>query len=677
MYSDGSNSDGSSDQEDAGRDKKALKRSGGKSTEKKKKHDKHKKHKKSKKHKKHRHHSDDDSEGKSDDESVSTENRKRPQQPSPERYTGKEAKGDRGLQRGRDPPQEHPRQDREERLLKLDGPSSRWDSPGVGEGRQVHTGANHDHSKSQRTRPQMEGRDDNSHRHDERYQRESNRRRSPPVARSRSRSNDHPRDRVEPRERRRYTDGDNRRGGEGGAPHHTGPVRHEEHYRGNKNGREHRAASPTYQHNATRFDEGRRGLNRRNDNFGEYNTGSGSRRAQEHSGGGDDGRQRRYPSPNQSYRGQQQQQRGRERPYPGDERDERQHRGDNRNEFRNQRANREPHAEENRDRRGPAPDDRNRRERNEDRERERGREATKGDSRPVEVKVERTSSSPTNARGRAHSHNTVGNQSEPGSSGNRRGRERSPMGRGPRRPPFRPEQENEEEQFEWGGGRREADSNRPQTRQPHVPRMIKAEELAVKKEEPGSDSEPAEPPKQKPNFALSGKLTEETNKVNGTVIAYAEPPGARKPKRRWRLYPFKGEQTLPTLYIHRQSCYLIGRDRKVCDLPVDHPSCSKQHAVLQYRLVPYQKDDGSTSQRVRPYIIDLESANGTFVNNKKIEPKRYVELLEKDVLKFGFSSREYVLLHENSKEDNEDDDGYEVSPTSKPFAGANSNVGPN
>lgn len=55
-------------------------------------------------------------------------------------------------------------------------------------------------------------------------------------------------------------------------------------------------------------------------------------------------------------------------------------------------------------------------------------------------------------------------------------------------------------------------------------------------------------------------------------------------------------------------------------------------------------------------MIDLESANGTFINNKKIDPKKFVELLEKDVIKFGFSSREYVLLHENSKDEIQDDD---------------------
>uniref|UniRef100_A0A182MU13 FHA domain-containing protein n=1 Tax=Anopheles culicifacies TaxID=139723 RepID=A0A182MU13_9DIPT len=214
---------------------------------------------------------------------------------------------------------------------------------------------------------------------------------------------------------------------------------------------------------------------------------------------------------------------------------------------------------------------------------------------------------------------------------------------------------DEEAQHTWG------------KRADHRSKPIKAENENGKQKGESATSDKADSPveKEKPNFGLSGKLTEETNKVNGIVITYSEPPGARKPKRRWRLYPFKGEQALPTLYIHRQSCYLIGRERRICDLPVDHPSCSKQHAVLQYRLVPYERSDGSKSQCVRPYIIDLESANGTFVNNKKIEAKRYLELREKDVLKFGFSSREYVLLHENSKEDNEEDEGYDASPVAK------------
>jgi smad nuclear-interacting protein 1 len=162
-----------------------------------------------------------------------------------------------------------------------------------------------------------------------------------------------------------------------------------------------------------------------------------------------------------------------------------------------------------------------------------------------------------------------------------------------------------------------------------------------------SEEEKTAVEKEKPNFELSGKLTEDTNTFRGVVIKYNEPAEARKPKRRWRLYGFKGDESLPMLPIHRQSAYLLGRDRRIADIPVDHPSCSKQHAVLQYRLTDYIRPDGSNGRKVRPYIIDLGSANGTFVNNQRIEAQRYVELFEQDLLKFGFSTHEFVLLHEN------------------------------
>jgi smad nuclear-interacting protein 1 len=171
----------------------------------------------------------------------------------------------------------------------------------------------------------------------------------------------------------------------------------------------------------------------------------------------------------------------------------------------------------------------------------------------------------------------------------------------------------------------------------------------IKKEEPGEGEEAKE--KEGINLGLSGALTKDVNTFNGIVIKYSEPPEARVPKRRWRFYQFKGDEVMPTLHIHRQSAYLIGRDRKVCDIPVDHPSCSKQHAAFQYRLISKKKQDGTEGNRVLPYIIDLGSSNGTFLNNNRIEPQRYYELKEKDVIKFGYSTREYVLLHENSEDE--------------------------
>jgi hypothetical protein len=34
-------------------------------------------------------------------------------------------------------------------------------------------------------------------------------------------------------------------------------------------------------------------------------------------------------------------------------------------------------------------------------------------------------------------------------------------------------------------------------------------------------------------------------------------------------------------------------------------------------------------RKVQLYVMDLNSANGTFVNNTRIEPQKYVQVLEK------------------------------------------------
>ncbi|KRY76962.1 Smad nuclear interacting protein 1, partial [Trichinella pseudospiralis] len=172
------------------------------------------------------------------------------------------------------------------------------------------------------------------------------------------------------------------------------------------------------------------------------------------------------------------------------------------------------------------------------------------------------------------------------------------------------------------------------------------------------------PPKEKPNFEVTGALAADTNSYKGVVIKYTEPPEARKPKLRWSLYPFKGEEALPLYRIHRQSAYLFGRDRRIADIPIDHPSCSKQHAVFQYRSIPETTEDGRVIHLIKPYLIDLGSANGTYLNGDQLEAQRYYELFEKDVIKFGYSSREYVLLNEKSA-DNDSSSMHDSPPDVK------------
>jgi smad nuclear-interacting protein 1 len=105
-----------------------------------------------------------------------------------------------------------------------------------------------------------------------------------------------------------------------------------------------------------------------------------------------------------------------------------------------------------------------------------------------------------------------------------------------------------------------------------------------------NEAEPEEPvtKKQEVNFGLSGKLAAETNTYKGVEVKYNEPPEARTPSKKWRLYVFKGDKQIgelrfscffrstamdsishrplymiDLLHIHRQSAFMFGRDRVV------------------------------------------------------------------------------------------------------------------
>jgi len=172
------------------------------------------------------------------------------------------------------------------------------------------------------------------------------------------------------------------------------------------------------------------------------------------------------------------------------------------------------------------------------------------------------------------------------------------------------------------------------------------------KEQNKSDEE--EKPKQpqcKPNFGLSGALAKDMQSGNvykGVVLKFKEPPEARAPNTQWRFYVFKKGQkdVVEILHISKQSAYLMGRNTEIADIPMHHPSLSSQHAVLQYRALPNASAGGRLS--CQPYIMDLESTNGTFLNGVPIDSARYYQLKKGDILTFGASTREYVLLTENS-----------------------------
>ncbi|POS83852.1 hypothetical protein EPUL_004024 [Erysiphe pulchra] len=139
--------------------------------------------------------------------------------------------------------------------------------------------------------------------------------------------------------------------------------------------------------------------------------------------------------------------------------------------------------------------------------------------------------------------------------------------------------------------------------------------------------------KDKPNFAPTGLLAAASNSViqadgSAIVLKYHEPTEARKPtKDEWRMYVFKGSDILETIELNLKSCWLVGRDQAVVDVIAEHPSVSKQHAVIQFRHVQKSDEFGIQIGRVKPYVIDLDSANGTLLNKDEIPKSRYLELV--------------------------------------------------
>lgn len=66
--------------------------------------------------------------------------------------------------------------------------------------------------------------------------------------------------------------------------------------------------------------------------------------------------------------------------------------------------------------------------------------------------------------------------------------------------------------------------------------------------------------KEAPSLEPSGLLYEDEPKRSSK---YQEPGDRATPADEWRIYVFKGDELLDTLYIHRQSSYLIGKNPEV------------------------------------------------------------------------------------------------------------------
>jgi len=118
--------------------------------------------------------------------------------------------------------------------------------------------------------------------------------------------------------------------------------------------------------------------------------------------------------------------------------------------------------------------------------------------------------------------------------------------------------------------------------------------------------------------------------------SYEVPLWSSKPSIEYHLEVVKNGEVIDTLSLPMDMDYVVfGRNEDFASkgFVLDHASISRQHAVIQHR--------GQNGGRL--YIYDLGSVHHTYWNQRQIRPFVYVPLRVGDVLRFGESSRLYVL----------------------------------
>lgn len=176
-------------------------------------------------------------------------------------------------------------------------------------------------------------------------------------------------------------------------------------------------------------------------------------------------------------------------------------------------------------------------------------------------------------------------------------------------------------------------------------------DLKNKKEYEEDEEEEETIEKEMPNFEPSGILQEDLQNEynaymnNKVAINYKPPSDSVFPEEIWFLFKFiKDKKDADETYkLVGKEFFVIGKDDRVCDIHIKQKNISRQHAVIQFRKITKNNKEGKRIY-IAPYLIDLNSTNGTYLNGDKIDNSKYYELLDKDNLNFGDKKIDFVLM---------------------------------
>lgn len=122
-----------------------------------------------------------------------------------------------------------------------------------------------------------------------------------------------------------------------------------------------------------------------------------------------------------------------------------------------------------------------------------------------------------------------------------------------------------------------------------------------------------------------------SNQKNGN-IEYKPPLWSVAPTKKFYFEVVKDGEIIDKICLYQKGHYNIGRLRN-CDVTVSDATCSRQHAIIQFR--PGDPDLRTGNRIDEIYIFDLGSTSGTLVNGSLIKKKAYFPLKPSDSIQFG------------------------------------------
>ncbi|XP_071483000.1 kanadaptin-like [Diadema antillarum] len=119
-------------------------------------------------------------------------------------------------------------------------------------------------------------------------------------------------------------------------------------------------------------------------------------------------------------------------------------------------------------------------------------------------------------------------------------------------------------------------------------------------------------------------------------LSYKEPSWSGLPSQEYHLEVLKNGTIVSRIALNDKPFHVFGR-LAACDVQLDHPSLSRYHLILQYRLV------GDSDHDPGFYVYDLGSTHGSFLNKHKLNAKAFYRMKVGHLFKLGGSTRLFIL----------------------------------